>query len=80
MYQYPERRNPFSIQWLFLFNRDSLLPFLQEEGHIEDSSGPTPCHAQVELGGSGEFHPYRACSGAACSPSSQGVLLEHSSS
>lgn len=70
-------KNSFSIQCLF--NNDSLVPCVLEEGHTEDSNGPTPCHAQAELGGSGELHPHRALLGLLALLASQGMLLKHGS-
>lgn len=52
-----------SLKRLLLFNKDSLIPCPLQEGHMEDSSGPTTCHAQVELGDSVEPHPHRALLG-----------------
>lgn len=46
---------------------------------MEDSSGPTPCHAQEGLGVSGELHPHRALLGLLALLASQGMLLKHGS-
>lgn len=94
LYQHPDRRNSSSTQCLFFsfsvrripslcsafsFPFQCLLPCLLEEGHIEDSGGPTACHTQVELGGNGELHPHRILLGLLALLASQGMLLKHSS-
>lgn len=50
-------------------------PYLSSGGwHIDDTSGPTPCHAPVALGGNGNLRPWRALLGLLALLASRGAL------